>query len=183
MAEFKDTFSSLGHFWPSTKPDNKWPGRVSIDTFPRARLHCIGAAPGDGIQPAGRLTLHGLTEGNQYVTMLEAAAHPGGLSFSDRSATQSVVVTANYMLVGSEHFDESVGVRRLHFASSVAEHVLRLWARPDYTELRHRKVGGSRYDRPILHKQVASFVDVGRKIRVRAFRPTVPNTMIDPTSL
>src|SRR5258708_7290182 len=59
MAKFKDTLSALGHFWPSTKPDNKWPGRVYIDTFPRASLHCIGAAPGDGIGPSGRLTLHG----------------------------------------------------------------------------------------------------------------------------
>ena len=112
MANFKDTLSELGHFWPSTKPDNKWPGRVYIDTFPRASLHCIGAAPGDGILPSGRLTLHGLTESNQCVTMLEAAVGPAGSAWNRRSATQSIAVTANYMLVASEHFDETASVRR-----------------------------------------------------------------------
>jgi hypothetical protein len=181
MAKFKDTLSALGHFWRSDKPDNKWPGRVYIDTFPCASLHCIGAAAGDGIGPAGGLTLHGLTEGNQCVTMLEAVAVPNGYAFSSRSATQSIAVTANYMLVASEHhFDESASVRRVSFASSVAEHVLRLWA-TDY-KIRHRRFRGSGYDIPILHKQVASYVDFGQKIRIRAFRPTVPTTSLEPTS-
>lgn len=182
MPKFKENHSALGHFWPSTKPDNKWPGRVFLDTFPSARLHCIGRAPGDGNNPDGRLTLHGLTEDNQCVTMLEAAARFGGLSVNSRSATQRIAVTANYMLVGSAHFDESASVRRVSFASSVAEHVLRLWADPWYNDIRHRKVDGNRYESPILQKQVASYVDLDRRIRVRAFRPNVPTTTIDPKS-
>lgn len=183
MASFKDTLSSLGYFWPSSKPDNKWPGRLYVDTFPRARLHCMGVAPGDGTQPSGRLTFHGLTDSNEYVTMFEAAAYPAGFAANARSVTQSINVTANYMLVASDHFDESASVRRVTFASSVAEHVLRLWARDDYKEVRHRKFGGVQFDRPILHKQAASYVDLERKIRVRAFRPTVPTAEIEPTSL
>jgi hypothetical protein len=112
MASFKNTLSALGHFWPSTKPDNMWPGRVSIDKFPKARLHCIGPAPGDGTQPSGRLTFHGLTDGNECVTMFEAAAYPAGFAANARSVTQSISVTANYMLVASDHFDESTSVRR-----------------------------------------------------------------------
>jgi hypothetical protein len=114
--------------------------------------------------------------------MLEAAVGPSGYAFNSRSATQSIAVTANYMLVASEHFDESASVRRVSFASSLAEHVLRLCASPDYKEIRHRKFGGSPYDIPILHKQVASYLDFGRRIRVRAFRPTVPTTTIEPSS-
>ena len=182
MSKFKENLSALGHFWPADKPDNRWPGLVSIELFPRARLHCIGRAPGDGTQPAGRLTLHGLTENNQCITMLEAAARPGGIAFNQQSATQRVVVTANYMLVGSDHYDGGPSVRRLCFSSAVAEHVLRLMARPDYKEVRHRQFGGVQFDRPVLHKQVASYVDLGHKIRVRAFRPTVPNATIEPTS-
>jgi hypothetical protein len=152
-----------------------------MDIFPRARLHCIGRAPGDGIQPAGRLTLLGLTENNQYITMLEAGARPGGFAFNQQSTTQRVEVTANYMLVGTDHYDGGPSVRRLSFSSAVAEHVLRLWAH-DYKEVRHRKFGGGQFDRPVLHKQIASYVDLGHKIRVRIFRPTVPNTSIEPTS-
>jgi len=153
-----------------------------METFPRARLHCIGAAPGDGKQIAGRLTLHGLTENNQYVTMLEAFAHPGGLAFNRQSTAQRVVVTANYMLVGMDHFDSRPCVRRLSFASSLAEHVFRLWSRPDYKEIKHRRFGGVAFDRPVLHKQAASYVDLARRIRFRIFRPTVPNTTIEPLS-
>ena len=86
------------------------------------------------------------------------------------------------MLVGSEYFDESVSVRRLSFASSVAEHVLRLWDNRDYKEVRHRKIGSSQFESPIFDKQVASYVDLDRQVRVRAFRSTVPATTIDPTS-
>jgi hypothetical protein len=64
MSKFNDTLSALGHFWPSDKPENRWPERVSVETFPRARLNCIGRAPGDGSPITGRLTLHGLTENN-----------------------------------------------------------------------------------------------------------------------
>jgi ApeA N-terminal domain 1 len=115
--------------------------------------------------------------------MLEATACLGGIAFNRQSATQRVVVTANYMLVGSDHYDGGPTVRRLSFSSVVAEHVLRLWARPDYKEVRHRKLGGAQFERPVLHKQVASYIDLGHKIRIRAFRPTVPNTTIEPTSL
>jgi hypothetical protein len=59
MSKFKEALSALGHFWPADKPDNRWPGMVSMDLFPRAKLHCIGRAPGDGTEPAGRLTLTG----------------------------------------------------------------------------------------------------------------------------
>jgi hypothetical protein len=114
--------------------------------------------------------------------MLEATAVPGGYAWNRRSMTQSIAVTASFMLVASEHFDESASVRRVSFASSLAEHVLRLSARPDYKEIRYRRFRDSQHDIPILHKQVASYVDFRRRIRVRAFRPTVPATTIEPTS-
>jgi hypothetical protein len=155
---------------------------VSIELFPRAKLHCIGRAPGDGTEPTGRHTLHGLTEDNQCITMFEAAALPAAIAFNEQRATQRVVVTANYMLVGPDHHDGGPSVRRLSFSSAVAEHVLRLRSSPDYKEVRHRKVVRSQFDRPVLHKQVASYVDLGRKIRFRAFRPTVPNIAIEPIS-
>jgi ApeA N-terminal domain 1 len=183
VTKFKDSLSSLGFFWPQSKPTNKWPGILTMETFPRARLHRMEARPGDGTAPQGRMTVHGITESNEYITMLEARGTPGGLAFNSRSSTESFVIIANYMLVSREHFDDSPTVRRLSFSSAMAEHVLRLWARPDYKEIRHRRTGKSQYERPILHKQVASYVDLGSRVRVRAFRPTVPNTTIDPTSL
>jgi hypothetical protein len=115
--------------------------------------------------------------------MFEAAASPAGVSWNARSSTQSFNVTANYMLVASDHFDDSASVRRVTFASSLAENVLRLSAAPDYKEVHQSKFGGVQFDRPILRKQAASYVDLGRKIRVRAFRPTVPTAEIDPRSL
>ena len=66
------------------------------------------------------------------------------------------------MLVGSDHFDDSANVRRVSFASAVAEHVLRLWAAPDYKEVRHRKIGTTQFVRPILQKQVVSYIDLGK---------------------
>jgi hypothetical protein len=87
------------------------------------------------------------------------------------------------MLVASDYFDDSASVRRVTFASSLAEHVLRLSADSDYKEVRHRKFDGAPFDRPILRKQAASYVDIGRKIRIRAFRPTVPTAEIEPRSL
>jgi hypothetical protein len=183
MAKFKESLSALGFFWPEDKPQNSWPGSVSIETFPRARLHWMGVRPGDGSQPLGRMTIHGITESNEYITMLEASGTLDGIAFNSQSATEGVVITANYMLVGAEHFDDSPTVRRLRFSSAVAEHVFRLWARPDYKEIRHRRVGGSQDDRPILRKQVASYSDLDRGFRVRLLRSTVPNTMIEPTSL
>jgi hypothetical protein len=183
MTKFKESLSSLGYFWPQEKPANKWPGRVFIDTFPSARLHCLNGHPGDGTPVQGRLTIHGITETNEYITMLEASAQLGGFSSNQYSATESVAVTANYMLVGMRHFDSGPRVRRLTFSSSVVEHVLRLWASPNYKDIRHRRVGGINYESPILHKQIASYVDLVRRIRVRVFRPTVPTTTIDPTSL
>ena len=65
--------------------------------------------------------------------MFEAAAYPAGFAHSARSTTQSFNATANYMLVATDHFDDSATVRRISFASSVVEHVLRLWAH-DYKE-------------------------------------------------
>jgi len=94
----------------------------------------MNARPGDGTQPIGRQTIHGITEDNEYITMLEASGQLGGVSFSNRSTTESVVITANCMLVGSEHFDRSRCVRRLRFSSAVVERVLRLWARPDFCD-------------------------------------------------
>ena len=181
MTQFKESLLSLGYFWPQEKADNRWPGRVFIDTFPSARLHCMGGRPGDGAPLVGRLTILGITEDNEYVTMLDASARPGGIAFSHQSATESAVVTANFMLVGSEHFDGGRSVRRLSFSSSVVEHVLRLWARPDYKDIRYRRVGNTEHERPIVRKQVASHVDIHRRIRFRAFRPRVPTTTIEPT--
>src|ERR1700730_11757676 len=176
MTKFKESLSSLGYFWPHEKPANRWPGRAFIDTFPKAKLYCIDGRPGDGTQPLGRLTVHGVTESNEYITMLEASGRLGGLSFIHQSVAESTAITANYMLVGSRHFDTGPSVRRLSFSSSVVEHVLHLWASPDYKDIRHRIVGGTKYEPPIRRKQVASYVDLARRIRIRAFRPRVPTT-------
>lgn len=70
MAKFKESLSSLGYFWPQEKPANRWPGRVFIDEFPCARLHCMDGRPGDGTQPVGRLTIHGVTESNEYISII-----------------------------------------------------------------------------------------------------------------
>jgi len=183
VAKFKESLSALGHFWPSQKPANKWPGRVFVDKFPGARLHCMGERPGDGIHPFGRMTFHGITEGNEYVTMLEAQGAIGGQALKpDRSWTESIAVTANYMLVGPEHFDGGPTVRRLSFSSAAMEHILQLHASPDYRDVRHRRVGRSQYERPILHRQVASYVDLSRKMRFRIFTSRVPATTIEPMS-
>jgi hypothetical protein len=114
--------------------------------------------------------------------MLEASGRFSGSSFKNRGAAESITITANYMLVGSQHFDTGPSVRRLSFSSSVVEHVLRLQASLDYKEIRHRRVGSTQFELPILQKQAASYIDLARRIRVRAFRPTVPTTTIDPTS-
>jgi hypothetical protein len=52
MAKFKDALSSLGYFWPQDKPANRWPGILSIETFPRARLHCTAVWLMAGKRPA-----------------------------------------------------------------------------------------------------------------------------------
>lgn len=181
MTDFKETLSALGHFWPSTKPDNVWPGRVYIDKFPRASLHCIGRGPGDGSPPRGRMTIHGLTDGNQSVTMFEAAAYPGGTAYNNQTATQRTSIAANYMLIAYQHFDESSTVRRVTFGSAVAEHVLRLFANLDYKDIRYRSSGGNEI--PVFHKLVASYVALEQGFRFRVFRSTVPNTSIEPTSV
>jgi hypothetical protein len=181
MTEFKESLSSLGYFWPKEKPANRWPGRVYIDTFPKAKLYCIGGCPGDGTQPIGQQIIHGITEGGDYVTMLEARGWWLGGSWSNReNSTESIEITANYMLVGTQHFDGGPCVRRLSFSSSVVEHVLRLRARQDYKDFRYRRVGSVEHETPILRKQVASYVDMTRRIRFRAFRPSVPTIKIDP---
>jgi hypothetical protein len=113
--------------------------------------------------------------------MFEAAAYPGGLAFNDRTTTQRASITANYMLVAREHFDESPSVSRVSFASAMAEHVLRLRANLDYRDIRYRRTSRE-HDSPIFHRQAASYVDTERGIRIRAFRPTVPNPSIEPTS-
>jgi hypothetical protein len=182
MTQFKESLSSLGYFWPQEKPANRWAGRLFIDTFPEAQLYCIDGRPGDGTPPLGRLTVHGVTESNECITMLEASGRFSGSSFKNRGAAESITITANYMLVGSQHFDTGPSVRRLSFSSSVVEHVLRLQASLDYKEIRHRRVGSTQFELPILQKQAASYIDLARRIRVRAFRPTVPTTTIDPTS-
>ena len=183
MTKFEESRSELGFFWSETKPANKWPGRVFMETFPSARLHCMNDRPGDGAPPLGTQKIfHGVTEDNEYITMLEASARLAGSSYGLQSATEKIAITANYMLVGSQHFDASASVRRLRFSSSVVEHVLRLFADPDYKDIRHRKSGGTEYEIPILRKQVASYVDVKRKLRFRAFRPRVPTTTIEPMS-
>ena len=182
MTKFKESLSALGHFWPKEKPDNKWPGKVFLDTFPSAKVHCIGRRPGDGTRPNGRMIVHGLTDSNEYITMLEATARFDSSSFNRASSTESVAFTANQMLVGSEHFDEGPSVTRLSFSSSMVEHVLRLRARPDYKDIRHRKGGLTDHERPILRKQMASYVNRERKIRFRIFRSAVPSIDIEPMS-
>ena len=138
--------------------------------------------PSDRTFPGVRSTIHGVTESNEYITMLDAVARLSGYSIKSQSVTESISIIANYMLVGTQHFDQSPSVRRLSFSSSVVEHVLRLQARPDYKDIRHRRAGGTTWETPVLHKQVASYVDLSRKIRLRVFRPRVPATTIEPKS-
>lgn len=174
MASFKEAHSSLGYFWPKSKPANKWPGRVFIDHFPTARLHCLDNRPGGGFAPIGPQTIHGITDENEYVTMLEALRRNSITARSGESSTEVVGITANYMLVGRRHFDESASVRRLIFSSSMVEHVLRLQA-TNYRDIRHRRRRGSSYEFAYLQKQVASYVDLAHKLRFRVFRSRVPN--------
>ena len=181
MGSFKTTLSELGFFWPAGKPDNKWPGRVFIDGFPRAHLHCLNGAPGDGKVPEGRGTLNGITEDNECVTMLEALASYGGVSMKQIARTIRVSVTANYMLVGDRHFDASKTVRRVSFSSSWVDHTQRLYA-VDYSDLRQRPIEGYRVKRAILHKQVTSYVDLTHRMRIRVWRSTVPISGAEPGS-
>jgi hypothetical protein len=181
MGSFKSTLSELGFFWPSGKPDNKWPGRVFVDGFPRARLHCLNGAPGDGIVPEGRGTLHGITEDNECVTMLDALVSPGRISANKIATTVSLSVTANSMLVGNRHLDGSRTVRRVTFASSWVDRTQRLGAE-DYSDLRQRATEGFRGKRPILSRQAVSYVDFARRMRIRIWRSTVPISGVEPGS-
>jgi len=181
MGSFKTTHSELGFFWPSAKPDNKWPGRVFMDGFPRASLHCLDYPPGDGKVPEGRGTLHGITEDNECVTMLEAMASHAGASMKHSATTRRVSITANYMLVGDRHFDATRTVRRVTFSSAWVEYTQRLYA-IDYSELRQRKIEGYRIRRAVLHRQAVSYVDFAHRMRIRMWRSTVPNIGVEPGS-
>ncbi len=182
MGSFKTTLSELGFFWPAEKPDNKWPGRVFMDGFPRARLHCLNGAPGGGKVPEGRGTLHGITEDNECVTMLDALISHGGFSAKQIATTVSLSVTASCMLVGNRHLDGSRTVRRVTFASSRVDHTQRLGA-VDYSDLRQRAIEGFRVKRPILSRQAVSYVDFAHRMRIRIWRSTVPITSgVEPGS-
>ena len=181
MGSFKTTLSELGFFWPAGKPDNKWAGRVFIDGFPRAHLHCLNEVPGDGKVPEGRGTLHGITEDNECVTMLEALASNSGVSMKHVATTRKVSVTANYMLIGDRHFDGSGTVRRVSFSSSWVDRTQRLGA-VDYTDLRQRDVEGFRVKRPVLHRQAVSYIDFAHRMRLRIWRSTVPDRGVEPGS-
>ena len=182
MANFKDTLSALGFFWPADRSENRWPGRVYMEGFPNALLYRINEVPGDGVKPLGRGTLHGITDENECVTMLEALGRLNSLSIKGRGTTERIRITARYMLVGDRHFDETPSVRRLSFSSLAAEMVLRLQA-TDYRSVPHRKIGIGQQLAPILKRQVASFTDTGRRRRVRVFRSTVPPDGMKPTSM
>jgi hypothetical protein len=181
MAKFDESHSSLGFFWAQGHPETKWPGRVFIDQFPRVAMHRLAGGPIEGSFPVGRGIIHGITDGNQYVTLFEASAYPNGIAFKSESATERVSVTANYMFVGYQHFDGSPCISRLSFSSAVIEHVLRLWASSDYTDIRYRDKRHAKtpYVRPM---QVVSYLDVARRIRFRLFQPRVPTTTIEPMS-
>jgi hypothetical protein len=123
MDGFRESRSALGYFWQNNKPDNKWPGRVYIDQFPKVDLHCLDRAPGDGEIPRGSQTVLGITDDNQYVTMLEALLYERGLATSTASSTYRIGATSNFMLVGKSHFSNEKSVKRLTFASSIIQHV------------------------------------------------------------
>jgi hypothetical protein len=99
MPLFNETFSALGHFWPQGKPDNCWPGRVSIDQFPTAKLHCLNRIPGDGVIPKGYQTICGTTEDGQHVTMFEAYCAERGLTLTNTTRTHQLSVTRTLCLL------------------------------------------------------------------------------------
>ncbi len=182
MAKFDETRSALGFFWTIDKPGNKWAGRVYLDGFPRASVHCLNSLPGDGSQPVGRHVFHGITEENEYVTLLEGNCREDGYSYHKGSSTTiRYAISANYMLIGDRHYDSGASVRRLTFSSAMVENVLSLGAK-NYRDIRHRPISSRRYEYPILEKQVASCVDLGRRIRIRVLRSTVPSATIKPSS-
>jgi hypothetical protein len=179
MDGFRESRSALGYFWQNNKPDNKWPGRVYIDQFPKVDLHCLDRAPGDGEIPRGSQTVLGITDDNQYVTMLEALLYERGLATSTASSTYRIGATSNSMLVGKSHFSNEKSVKRLTFASSIIQHVFRLY--PDVSSApRMITIGG--FSRPVYNKLVVSHVNLRHRIRFRIFRSILPSTGIEPTS-
>jgi hypothetical protein len=179
MDGFRESRSALGYFWQNNKPDNKWPGRVYIDQFPKVDLHCLDRAPGDGDIPKGSQTVLGITDDNQYVTMLEALFYERGLATSTASSTYKIGATSNFMLLGKSHFSNEKAVKRLTFASSIIQHVFRLY--PDVSSApRVITIGG--FSRPVYHKLVVSHVNLRHRIRFRIFRSILPSVGIEPTS-
>jgi hypothetical protein len=180
MDGFRESRSSLGYFWPNNKPDNKWPGRVYIEQFPKVDLHCLDRAPGDGEVPKGYQTVVGITEDNEYVTMLEALFYERGLATRAGSSTYKIGATANFMLLGNSHFSDRKAVKRLTFLSSIIQHVFRL-----YSDLSSapRTTTSRGFSRPVYHKLVVSHVNLKHRIRFRIFRSIIPTTGIEPTSI
>jgi hypothetical protein len=177
MATFSRSESALGYFWRPDAPEKKWAGRVYLDLFPRLELHSLNETARQAVRQP--LVL-GITDQGDYVTLFEATWVFGKVSIK-QDYIESINVTANYMLVGNRHFDASPSIRRVTFSSAVVEHVLRFQALHDYTEIRHRRTSGG--DKiPVLRKQVSSYVDSSRRIRVRVLRSTVPNVTIEPQS-
>ena len=125
------------------------------------------------------MTVLGVTDRNEHVTLFEAAVEIGSLSLHGGSATERVSITANYMLVGHKHYDDGPHISRLRFSSALIEHVLRLWASGDFTDIRHRPGGTMPHVSP---KPVASYADLKRRVRFRLFQPRVPTTTIEPMS-
>jgi ApeA N-terminal domain 1 len=182
MPLFNETFSALGHFWPQGKPDNCWPGRVSIDQFPTAKLHCLNRIPGDGVIPKGYQTICGTTEDGQHVTMFEAYCAERGLTLTNTTRTHQLSVTSNFMLVGATHFTGSESVKRLTFSSVVVEHVLRLKSN-FFPHSLPRTFSADGLRRRQSHKQVVSYFDPMEKVRFRIVRSLTPSSGMEPTSL
>jgi hypothetical protein len=63
-------------------------------SIPSVTVHRLGGGPIEGHFPVGRGTIHGITDGNQYVTLFEASARPDGFAINRETATERVAVTA-----------------------------------------------------------------------------------------
>jgi hypothetical protein len=180
MDSFKESGSSLGYFWPDEKPDNKWPGRVYLEQFPKVDLYCLNKVPGNGEVPKGYQTVVGITENNQYVTMFEAIFRERGLATGSKSSTYKIAATANFMLLGNSHFSNKKIVKRLTFASSIIQQVFRLYPIASSAP-RAMTIRGFSY--PVYQKLVVSHVNFNHRVRFRVFRSIIPSTGIEPTSI
>jgi ApeA N-terminal domain 1 len=181
MSEFKKTRSALGYFWREGQPENRWAGQLYIDGFPKAKTIHLDQQFGYAEALTPRRTVFGRIEGNQHISLVGASAAPTTTTINAGGIAHTWTVTGNYLLVSSyKHYDETSSVRRLTFSSGAAERVLGLKANPLFRDMpgRRNSLGAP----AVFQKQVGSYFDTAKGVRIRIFRPRIPSTSIEPLS-